>query len=583
MCRTTPCTCGASTGAAAIPPSSPTSVSTHDSATVVLMPSNTQQKDQAGCSYSNSNDIEDVEQGPQNVDIRLLKALSSHLDLLYAGSLFLLPSILPYVASILVSSSSSNASSSHETTAKAASHLSWGLAWAMFLTCVGVILPLAAFTIMSSLESDHLSSKNANMPRRSGIMACPTVSVIKRAWMALKGDSPGYGPLALDASNSSGLYVESEDDDDDENVSYKNIHRPSALPRPKTIIMTSLGIWTLLMTLSACLGLNTVTRPESTLVTPETTRVWEAQSWSNVHVGGFVEDEVQPKNSVSALTPVLDADKEQAREKSPFATIQADVVILDKRAQEEDDMSDQDLEDFMDPDALEAMTLDPEDASVLKSFLNHLQADDEALKAMEKGDRVVAGHLPCGYEKPLLEIAPNMARKLFGKASDIAQTYTAPREQGQVFDYIAGWTELMIFLIAMCLGTLVVGLAQARALHFQLLEQHMMRPRRRISLAMLAGCLVIAGSALGLTMVMILAESWDLPSVQFVGIGIAGMILVHAWIPNLPLYVESGEVVYMSESESEEDDDENEEKSPVRRNACSLDERRRCELTSYRV
>jgi len=539
------------------------------------MPSNTQQKDhQTGCGFANSNGVEDVEQGPQNVDIRLLKTLSSHLDLLYAGSLFLLPSILPYVASVLVSYSSSNASSSHETTAKA---IGWGLAWATFLTCVGVILPLAAFKIMTSLENDRLSSKNANMARRSGIMACPTVSAIKRTWMALKGDSPGYGPLALDASNSSRLYDESEDDD--ENVSYKNIHRPSVLPRPKTIIMTSLGIWTLLMTLSACLGLNTVTRPESTLVTPETTRVWEAQSWSNVHVGGFVEHEVQPKNSVSALTPVLDADMEQAREKSPFATIQADVVILDKRAQEVD-VSEQDVEDFMDPDALEAMTLDPEDASVLKSFLNHLQADDEALKAMENGDRMVEGNLPCGYEKPLL---PNMARKLFGKASDIAQTYTAPREQGQVFDYIAGWTELMIFFIAMCLGTLVVGLAQARALHFQLLEQHMMRPRRRISLAVLAGCLVIAGSALGLTMAMILAESWDLPSVQFVGIGIAGMILVHAWIPNLPLYVESGEFVYMSESESEEDDDENEEKTPVRRNACSLDERRRCELTSYRV
>ncbi|KAF9364431.1 hypothetical protein BGX34_001531 [Mortierella sp. NVP85] len=543
------------------------------------MPSNTQQKDhQAGCGYASSNDVEDVEQGPQNVDIRLLKTLSSHLDLLYAGSLFLLPSILPYVASALVSYSSSNASSSHETTAKAASELGWGLAWVMFLTCVGVILPLAAFKIMTSLESDRLSSKNANMSGRSGIMACPTVSAIKRTWMALKGDSPGYGPLALDASNSSRLYDESEDDD--ENVSYRNIHRPSALPRPKTIIMTSLGIWTLLMALSARLGLNTVTRSESSLITPETTRVWEAQSWSNVHVGGFVEHEVQPKNSVSA--PVLDADMEQAREKSPFAIIQADVVILDKRAEEEVDVSEQDVEDFMDPDALEAMTLDPEDASVLKSFLNHLQADDEALKAMEKGDRVVAGNLPCGYEKTLLEIAPNMARKLFGKASDIAQTYTTPREQGQVFDYIAGWTELMIFVIAMCLGSLVVGLAQARALHFQLLEQHMMRPRRRISLAILAGCLVIAGSALGLTMVMILAESWDLPSVQFIGIGIAGMILVHTWIPNLPLYVESGEIVYMSESESEEDD-ENEEKTPVRRNACSLDERRRCELTSYRV
>ncbi|KAK3808314.1 MAG: hypothetical protein J3Q66DRAFT_354503 [Benniella sp.] len=576
MCQTTPCACGASNGAAAIPPSSPTSVSTHDSATVVLMPSNTQQpKDhQTGCGYANSNGVEDIEQGPQNVDIRLLKTLSSHLDLLYAGSLFLLPSILPYVASALVSYS--NASSSHETTAEAASHLGWGLAWAMFLTCVGVILPLAAFKIMISLESDCLSSKNANMPRRSWIMA--TVSAIKRTWMSLKENSPGYGPLALDASNSSRLYDESEDDD--ENVSYKNIHRPSALPRPKTIIMTSLAIWTLLMVLSDRLGLNTVTRPESTLVTPETTRVWEAQSWSNVHVGGFVEHEVQPKNSVSAMKPVLDADMEQAREKSPFATIQADVVVLDKGAQEEVDVSEQDVEDFMDPDALEAMTLDPEDASVLKSFLNHLQADDEALKAMEKGDRVVAGNLPCGYEKPLL---PNVARKLFGKASDIAQTYTAPHEQGQVFDYIAGWTELMIFLIAMCLGTLVVGLAQARALHFQLLEQHMMRPRRRISLAILAGCLVIAGSALGLTMVMIFAESWDLPSVQFVGIGIAGMILVHAWIPSLPLYVESGEVVYMSESESEEDDDENEEKTPVRRNACSLDERRRCELTSYRV
>lgn len=573
-----------------------------DSTTFVLMPSLPLPSDSVSSDHSRDHNDDDVEQGleenrttAQCGNDRLLRTLGSHLNMLTAGTLYLLPSTLPFVASTFTAyASSSKTDSTSEGVVGLGEFTGISL-----LPCIGVLLPIAVFKIMTSLEKRSQSSLCHR--RRSSIMTCPTINAIKRTWKTLKGDPPGYGPLALDASNtsSSSLYSDSDDDQECRGRRYKGV-RLSSLPRPKTIIMTSLGLWTILMALSACLGLNSISNSVNTTNTASGAL---PPLPNEVRLGGFVT----PEGQMSALTSVLDIDMnrdkieededdvaedqvmEQDREEEPFAIIQSNIIILNQDSQvpapkegevKDVDVSDQDVEDFMDVDALEALTLDPEDASVFQNFLSHLQADDEVIKAMREKGMTANDDLPCGYENPL-QTESNLAHKLFGKVKGIARTYApTPREKGRVFNYVAGWTELVILLSGMCMGGLLVGLGQARELHYQLLEQEDedVRSRRQRRRHGLVASALIAGSALGLTMLMIFAESWDLPSLQFVGIGIAGMILAHAWIPNLPLQVESAEDVYMIE-----EDDRVEEKTTKRRNACSFDENQRWGLASCRA
>ncbi|KAG0001511.1 hypothetical protein BGZ65_003427 [Modicella reniformis] len=614
-----------------------------DDTTIVLtIPSDEHQREYQAddAEQECDNDVHKERSKTYSENDRLLSKLSSHLDLLTAGSLFLLPSILPYLASALVSYNSSFSLSSSPSTSSSLSSssleqsqlettsvgMNLGIAWAVFLPCIGVIVPLALFKIMTSLEQ-----RATPTPHRAWVMACPTVSAIKRTWKALRGHPPGYGPLALDTSSSSSSY---DDSDDDENVSFTNSKsvRLSVLPRPKTIIMTSLGIWTILMVLSASMGFNTISKPASNssvisdimMPMPEdklhaTLSLWGSSLSKEARLGGFVVPEDIEDGQVSALTSVLDIDMsfdksafdgadedqvlEQDREEEPFAIIRSNLVILKKQEQtpgrkqvgDQEEEEENNVEDFMDPEALEAMTLDPEDASVFQNFLVHLQADDEAAKARELAQHEQPSMLenkPCGYKNPSQEPAPAwMVQKFLNKANNIARSYLSPREQGRVFDYVSGWTELMVVAIAMCLGSLLVGLTQARVLHNQMLQQYEIQlfvfdleassqqRQRRVTLATFAACLLISGSALGLAMMMIFAECWDLPSVQFVGIGIAGMVLAHAWIPNLPLHVECVEDVNIYEYDSEDDDEEvsgDEEKGSYvqRHSACSLDETR---------
>ncbi|KAG0305952.1 hypothetical protein BGZ99_001937 [Dissophora globulifera] len=567
------------------------------------------------------------------------------------------------------------------------------------------------------------------------------MGAIKRTLRTLRGDPPGYGPLALDLSAtssgesnmmhfapSSPTLSEFESDNEIEidvpgfscictterQVQRQKRQQVSTLPRPKTIILASLGLWTVLMALSASMGFNSVSIPAlSSSIRPTTITgspskpitstqednsndgmidlsLWEPSSslghgsddhasektlpeWPVMRQGGFIDDvddnsnalesEREQEEFIESMTSLLglnfdDLDRDaNMKVEEPFATIKTKVVLLNRRdsehqqqqhseekasdkeettADQAEDVTEQDIEDFFEPDWLEALTMDPEDAHVFHDFLAQLEAEDAATaeqqpSVIEAADEFVVAsllenNLGCGYRPAFLPTfmvqftpdwlknAPTTIQNLFVANGNVASTsspHTA-HTRSQVFDYLFGWTDVMIVAVAMSLGGLLAGLAHAKTGYYQLLEQHYARyydspygytltAGGSTSWTTLTSCLIISASAFALTLLMIFAECWDVPSVYFVGIGIAGMILVHAWIPNIVLMVDTTE----SDSDDVEFDNEyndgnndangdngDEEKtvrdtwaSPLteRRNACSLDESRRWERHTLRA
>ncbi|KAF9376160.1 hypothetical protein CPC16_000325 [Podila verticillata] len=408
--------------------------------------------------------------------------------------------------------------------------------------------------------------------------------------------------------------------------------------RPRVVLLSSLCLWTLLMILSS-VGLNNI-RPMSLLTqnnaslqmaspspSEEVTapydkidlQIWEPSSTIMVEVDplpvvypeGFtmaedVEDdaEVVPEPfemvvvesaleeflemtaSMESGTMAIELEGRRASPPPPPAWVKRDIEEEETQA-----------------DEMDAMTLDPEDATVFHDFLLSLEAEDEARRVLKDNsegeedrqrkvlqatedlivDSIFENKMPCR----------NTGRSLFAPLSST---------EGQVFEYRAGWTDLMIVAIAMSLGGVLVGLAQARVLTKDL--QLLANPCRPDYISIVS-CVLLSGSALGLTVLMIVAECWDTPSVYFTGIGVAGIILVQAWVPDhaigsacLPL-VMSGSNDFVNVSCLNNNDDDGVEEAFVgekfliqvvannelltvaeSRNACSLDESRRLEVIS---
>ncbi|KAG0360974.1 hypothetical protein BGZ54_009279 [Gamsiella multidivaricata] len=448
-------------------------------------------------------------------------------------------------------------------------------------------------------------------------MLCPTIRTIKKALQRLRGYPSGYGPLVLDTSMSlteaSWTYFslgqeQPHGHDQDQNQEKQGpctcleralSSNASVQPRPRTILLASLGMWTVLIALSSLLGFNTIgTSPVIVSRTPP----------QNNRSDGLARIVLEhgPSNIDLQSWASTSWDKEP-NHCSQKNVRQGESVVTDNVKDEDEDK--EDVDDFLDPDSLDAMTMDPEDFVVFRNFLVALEAENLIAKPKDEKqhqdilkatndlmiDSMLEQDLPCGYRtSPLFTPTwfvgfPAVVQK-FRNSINSDHLTTVPHTSGRVFEYLAGWTEVMILAVTMTLGSLLVGLMQSKTLYYQLLEQHELHQqqlfvfetpvRRRSSWTTLALCFALSGSALCLMIDMILAECWDVPSVYFVGIGIAGMILVHAWVPNLPLQV-SESMESTDSDDGEEDGEGDEEKGKwgtsmsEHRNACSLDEDRR--------
>ncbi|KAF9143491.1 hypothetical protein BGX30_000276 [Mortierella sp. GBA39] len=385
-------------------------------------------------------------------------------------------------------------------------------------------------------------------------------------------------------------------------------------------------------------------------------RMWEPTSdlWSTEQQQ---QQEEQSVDGMDAIVSMLDMDidcqfdaiealwvedqstTDSNEEPQPFARIQTSIVIINNNnndaaatpSTEEPSftsmMEEETDEDVEDMSSLDAMIMDPQDEAVFHDFLHHLDQEDAVVRAAAEesqdqdqqrlsklfkatDDLMVASmldnDLPCGYYRPSTPTWFSGIQK-FLVGDSVSAAVIGGHFPGRTFIY-RGWsTDLMIFAVAMCLGGVLVGLAQSKILYDQLLDRHVSLcgtittiQHRRASWTTLLASLALSASALAITFLMITDESWDVPSIYFVGIGIAGIILIHAWVPNAPLIVHKRVDSTVEDSSNDDDDtcvgsdtelDNNNkilDETPFvwspptteRRNACSLDENRRREVVA---
>ncbi|KAF9304890.1 hypothetical protein BGZ74_000256 [Mortierella antarctica] len=189
-------------------------------------------------------------------------------------------------------------------------------------------------------------------------------------------------------------------------------------------------------------------------------------------------------------------------------------------------------------------------------------AKDEEVEDKEYAPYLDQGLADMGYVEVSM-VVPEMA--------DVQDTTL------RVFDYVPGWTEGMVLLLSLCLGGTLVGLAQARTLIRQMPEEFDVSGSgaaqgRHMSL-FFGG--MISMTAMGLTAWVIMEGLWISPPEYFAGFGIAGVILVQAWVPSTPLQVPMDVV---DTNRYDFGDEEKAVDALEGRNACSLDVNSRAEL-----
>jgi hypothetical protein len=341
------------------------------------------------------------------------------------------------------------------------------------------------------------------------------------------------------------------------------------------------------------------------------------------------------------------AAENQDKEAQPFARIQTSIAIIngDNTNNDADSLTESSFlqvaeieADIEDMSSLDAMIMDPQDEAIFQDFLHQLDQEEQAFELAKDQQRrklfkttndlmvssMLENDLPCGYYSRRSDGARlfsdikwivDLQQFLIGDSMSAADAGHYP---GRTFVYTGWSTDLMIVAIAMCLGGVLVGLAQTKILCYQLMDQRAadsfiptaanISVRRRASWTTRLAIFSLCTTALALTFLMIADESWDVPAFYFVGIGIAGIILVHTWVPNAALTIH-GQCDITDDSSSNDEDGEdtciesNEDgdsklfsansslstddypfvwSRPMaeRRNACSLDVNRRWEVVA---
>ncbi|KAG0315542.1 hypothetical protein BGZ97_008142 [Linnemannia gamsii] len=456
-----------------------------------------------------------------------------------------------------------------------------------------------------------------------------TFKAIKRVWRNLlrieSDDCFGYAPLPLayqdEVSAEEGLCVSEKEgmhlpkvDFTKKSHQHRQVSSPSALPRPKTILLASLWAWTMLMTFSAKMGFNSLEQisvPPSSVSSPSSPPMAGAVPYYNViEQGGgdapifILPSDLQPlqveeqdgqidlrmweptsniwsaeqQQQGEAIVSLLDMDidvqfdaiealwaqgqqavihSEEDGEVHPFARIQTSIVLINNNDAASpiepafDNMIGDDVEDLS---SLDAMIMDPQDEAVFHDFLHQLDQEDAAA------------------------------------ALDVSQK--EPQDQERLNKLIKATDDLMV--ASMLDNDLPCSYYRpSTPTWFSGIRQFLV-----------GGSLSTAGSDIGGHFpgrTFIYTGCWDVPAIYFVGIGIAGIILVHAWVPNAALTVYNGDDSNIDEDSSDEDDDtcigsdtemdvnnKFSDETPLvwsppfteRRNACSLDENHRWEVVA---
>ncbi|KAF9283150.1 hypothetical protein BGZ88_010616 [Linnemannia elongata] len=554
------------------------------------------------------------QQQKHTYSVQQLRALASRLDLLKAGSLLLLPSVLPYLASALTAlTAASSSTSSTNCFQRQGSDgdinigvlgtnngdNSYGLIegggavgahwWvAPLLSCVGLVLPMVVAKVLASRRRCRRAGGGCcKMKQKANgtTTTCPYARLLNRL---------GFSGCSSSSSSKDASVLPTEapllNHDNQSNSSNKSTMQQRRLIRPRTLLLASLCLWSVLLASAPRLGLNktvSFTVYSSLDGSFDDALITSSASCPLAAPAASPEDVATTTNtndeSAAGLTSTAWVDISESAMDARVLSAENDEVMDSEwsfpeetlesmTAQQRESLSA--LRDFW--DAMEQVVGDPQEANEIREEFEE-QLDEQLQQYQHEGQDETEGE-PGTMVITQEELVKEMEEKMMD-ARDRADV----EEEGKVFEYVPWWTEGMLFGISLAIGGVLVALAQARAQTLDLLQTATSRQKRfgdedddevNESLSFNSSssdvdsepesdeslsekgkltplqksskknetrpAFIIPRAANRLLLLtalvanfwMINSKYWDLPALLFVGLGSAAVLLAHAWVPH---------------------------------------------------
>ncbi|KAF9919690.1 hypothetical protein FBU30_010657 [Linnemannia zychae] len=423
--------------------------------------------------------------------VRQLRSIVSRLDLLKAGSLLLLPSVLPYLASALTALTISISTSSSPSTSdwkhldimaldgegKEQVYLWWTIP---LLPCMGLVLPMVLAKIWDTRRGLKMGKGGCCRMKRQEITEdmttatnCPYARLLTR--LGFKGCSSSTQP------EDSGLLLPTEAPSNDTTLS-----KQQPMLNPRTLLLTSLCLWSVLLAFAPRLGLNKSVS-------------FSVYSLDNTAVSSPSLSSSSPP-CASAVSPFFgdaittihsnDNSEEQSSDETSMAWVDISKPTMDARvaAAEDDEVMDSEwrfpqqilesitieqheslsaLRDFW--DALEQVVGDPQETNEMgEEFEGQL---DEPLESFNHRDHYAPDEID-DLDSAVVtqeELIQGIEERMKDER-DNESVATIVTQSGYTFEYVPWWTEAMMFGISFVIGTILVGLSQVRVQALALLD-----------------------------------------------------------------------------------------------------------------
>ncbi|KAF9573365.1 hypothetical protein EC968_008635 [Mortierella alpina] len=523
--------------------------------------------------------------------LRELRSRLRHLNLLKAGMFFLLPSVLPYLVSV---STFKGVTTASFTTEKGGEGEGEG-GFLLFLWMAVPWIPLAGSMVPGVLATSMMKIQDYRNKRQSleplpnnqkTMMTMTTTATIMAPtagqqqqqqrtrcpyerlrrlfggsrWAAApSGDAAPSGPSPMAEEAGEGKIDENDDDDDDDegcNTGLdlchlktttglhprldKNRNRRLLFPRSRTILMVSLCAWILLLASAPHLGLNQV----ETLV----------------YVVGM--DEGSNSDLILQKNRMVEKEQKEKEEKAPFATIlhspsSKSPMVRPQQSWEDENQTKLEQQE---QEHLEVMVRAAEEDEVVD--WERLYPDPDIDDPWDDPSALrdfwgTPEEMEVDVEEEEYQPQPQQQQQ---QRQEQEQEQQPEESVIRLFKYIPFTTEVFMFLLSLCLGSMAVGidLFRSRTQHSQsereqeleneLVNSHQFEnseearayvletirndDKQQGHVAWIWACGTMSTVALGLSLWLAISpRQWNIPSMYFVGMGCAGLLLVHAWVP----------------------------------------------------
>lgn len=436
---------------------------------------------------------------------RKLETLAGRLNVLAAGSLFLLPSVLPYLASALTSL---NDFQDDQTTLDRTIN-KWRAVITPMLPCLGLLLPIVAAKAqirwratrgqrVQNLHDCQQSGRRRRWP-------CPFRVVCRKSVLPVTTTTATPAETTEAQEKSKG-----HPDDLGRSTNLDRHTKSKSTPNSKKarlLLLSSLGLWMLLLAISSPLGLNNV-------------------------VEFAVQSEGSSPSSPPLSLPRQGCDQDQEREAFGLPTGTMDLTWEEiqalVRAADEDLIMDSEWPLSTDDEYEDnsESTTPTADIPVIAETLR----DPECLQG-QAGERSLDDY----------------SRSYDSQEQEQEQE---PAERGKVLEYVPLWTDFWAFSLALTLGGALVGLGQVQRqvrdeissidqrLEEEQGEEALLAHKKTVSEDNRGSywtCRIFAIMALFIHIYTVQLKDWDMPTATFLRLGAIGLCFTYGWIPeNLP-------------------------------------------------